>query len=87
MKQFPKNTHNKNIYCIYQVIIFMIITCIPAMGISDVSITQTIHLKTGWNAIFVEVLPDESDPDILFENSPITQVLAFLPDKPSIQFI
>jgi len=65
----------------------MIIASVPAMSFANVSITQTIQLTAGWNAIFVEVLPDEPDPDILFNNTPIVQVLAFLPDKSSVQFI
>jgi len=80
------NQYQKNRF-FYQTLLFMQIACIPAICMANVSITQTIHLKAGWNAIFVEILPDESDPDILFNNTPITQVLAFLPDQSSVQFI
>jgi len=87
MRQTLKINHNKKFCCIYQVIILMIITCIPAMCFANISITQTIHLKAGWNAIFVEILPDEPDPDVLFNNTPVSQILAFLQDKSSVQFI
>ena len=48
---------------------------------------QTIHLNTGWNAIFLEVFPDEPNPDFLFKDTPITQVLTIFAKDSSVQFI
>ncbi|KPA11458.1 conserved hypothetical protein, secreted [Candidatus Magnetomorum sp. HK-1] len=60
---------------------FMLVTyslvfiMIPVMALAGKTVTQTIHLNTGWNAIFLEVFPEEPNPDILFKDTPITQVL------------
>jgi len=50
-------------------------------------ITQTIHLTEGWNAIFIELDPENSAPDKLFKNLPIDQVFTYFPQKSSVQFI
>ena len=69
--------------------ILLIITCIwfPSTTYANVSITQTISLKSGWNAIFLEILPDNPDPDVVFINTPVTQALTFVPEISPIQFI
>ena len=68
-------------------IVMTICLWIPLTTNANVSITQTISLKSGWNAIFLEVLPDNSDPDIVFDRTPVVQVLTFVPEISSIQFI
>ncbi|MBF0451506.1 MAG: hypothetical protein HQK75_12445 [Candidatus Magnetomorum sp.] len=72
-----------------QFIIRMILFCLwfPSTIFANVSRTQTISLKSGWNAIFLEVFPDKPDPDVIFANTPVTQVLTFIPENSSIQFI
>ncbi|KPA14403.1 conserved hypothetical protein, membrane or secreted [Candidatus Magnetomorum sp. HK-1] len=60
---------------------------IPAMAFSGTTVSQTITLKAGWNAIFLEVLPEEPDLDKVFYHTPITQVLTFFPKNSSVQFI
>jgi len=82
-KGIPMIPSQKNI------VLMLVITCLwfPLTTFANVSITQTISLKSGWNAIFLEVLPDEPDPDVLFDNTPVNQVLTFVPEISSIQFI
>jgi len=70
------------------VIIMIICLCFSSsITFANTSITQTISLKSGWNAIFLEVLPDEPDPDVVFDRTPVRQVLTFVPEISSIQFI
>ncbi|KPA15655.1 conserved hypothetical protein, secreted [Candidatus Magnetomorum sp. HK-1] len=72
---------------------FMLVTyslvfiMVPVMALAGKTVTQTIHLNTGWNAIFLEVFPDEPNPDILFKDTPITQVLTIFAKDSSVQFI
>lgn len=54
---------------------------------SDVYRTQQINLKAGWNAVFLEVSPEASDPFLLFEGSPIDIVARYFPLVSSVQFI
>ena len=65
----------------------MIMLIIPVVTLASTNLTQTIHLKTGWNAIYLEVFPEDPDPDIIFKDSPVTQVLTMFADDSSVQFI
>jgi len=65
----------------------LVFIMVPVMAMANKTITQTIHLKAGWNSIFLEVIPDEPDPDILFKDSPITQVLTIYTNESSVEFI
>jgi hypothetical protein len=49
--------------------------------------TQTVALRPGWNAIFLNVDPIDRDPAKLFKQLPITRVAAFLPRTTTVEFI
>lgn len=49
--------------------------------------TQTISLHEGWNAVFLEVYPADSDPDVVFVSTTIDVAAAFYPHCSSAQFI
>lgn len=49
--------------------------------------TQTIQLRSGWNAVFLEVHPVEIKPAVLFDQSPIDVVAAFFAPGTSAQFM
>ena len=63
------------------------IICLAANAFANQTITQTIALKQGWNAIYFTVKPDQANPDILFEDTPVDQVLTFFPLHSPVQFI
>ena len=60
---------------------------VPGILLADHSRNQTIQLKKGWNAVFLEVDPEEHDPDKAFENLPVDLVATFYGQISSIQYI
>lgn len=49
--------------------------------------TQTIILKEGWNAVFLEVQPDAIALEQRFNNAPIQEITTFYDTRTSAQFI
>lgn len=49
--------------------------------------TQRFDLRKGWNAIFIQVEPESSEPGNVFASAPIDVVASFLPTRSSVQFI
>lgn len=49
--------------------------------------TQTIALRAGWNAIFIDVEPVERDPAKVFAGLPVAKVAAYLPSRTPVEFI
>ena len=43
-------------------------------------IAETIALKQGWNAVYLESTPDQSAPAQFFADAPVTRVGVYLPD-------
>lgn len=54
---------------------------------ADASRTQTIQLSQGWNAVFLEVYPPDSDPEIVFTNTPVDIAATFYSPGSPAQFI
>lgn len=50
-------------------------------------VSQTITLEPGWNAVYLEVEPQPSSCDTVFEGIPIESVWYWAPDTSPIQFI
>ena len=48
---------------------------------------QNISLKSGWNAVFLNVQVEETDLNKIFENTPIKKVISYYPRHSSVQFI
>jgi hypothetical protein len=51
------------------------------------TVVQDISLRAGWNAIFIEVDPIETDPNLLFSGLPIELVASLLKPATSAQYI
>jgi len=49
--------------------------------------TQTLALHRGWNSVFLEVTPPETDPSAVFTNLPVQIVAAHFPISSAVQFI
>jgi hypothetical protein len=54
---------------------------------ADTLRTQVIHLHKGWNAVFVEVDPVNSKPDVFFQGTPVTMAAAFTGADRTVQFV
>ena len=49
--------------------------------------TQTIELQEGWNAVYLEIEPKQTDPNVLFEGTPIEIAAAYLRPVTAQQFV
>ncbi len=49
--------------------------------------TQSIELKAGWNAVYLEVEPLETDPDVLLEGTPVQIAACYLRPVTAQQFV
>jgi len=58
-----------------------------SLSFADFICEQKINLKAGWNAIFLIVEPAPPNPDVVFADLPVDQVLSFFPKTSSVQFI
>jgi hypothetical protein len=69
--------------------IYLLFAIIWMSGTACAGLTriQTINLQKGWNAIFLEVEPEKINPDDLFANTSIQQVLAYYEKVSSAQYI
>ena len=54
---------------------------------ADVTRTQTIQLRRGWNAVFLEVFPSNSAPAKVFANIPVDIVASFQGKSTPAQFM
>jgi hypothetical protein len=56
-------------------------------GSRELTRTQEIGLTKGWNAVYLEVEPRDSDPAVVFRGLPIDQVATYFGSKDSAQFV
>jgi hypothetical protein len=49
--------------------------------------TQSVELSAGWNAVFLEVDPQEPDPRVLFKDLPVDMVTTFTTSTQGAQFV
>ncbi len=54
---------------------------------ADTSRTQTLSLHAGWNAVYLQVSPANSDPAVVFSNQPVSIVAAYFGNGSPVQFI
>lgn len=66
------------------ILVFLLIFCDAAWA---QWMTQTIHLRPGWNAVFLEVDPSPNDSDIVFSGVPVKSVWMWNKRFQSIQYI
>lgn len=60
------------------------LSLVPAKA--QTSASQAFNLITGWNAIYLEVAPDDPDPNAVFGGGGIEQVSGYFPRLTSAQF-
>jgi hypothetical protein len=58
-----------------------------AQGSNPLVRTQVFALKAGWNAIYVDVEPDDPAPGLIFTNTPVTKVAGFFPNNSPVEYI
>ncbi len=56
-------------------------------GAAGATRQQTVQLRKGWNAVFLEVTPQETEPAAVFAGSPVDIVAAFSGPLTSAQFM
>jgi hypothetical protein len=76
-------THMKSLY---QIGVIALLTSFPS-GMHAQWVQQTISLKAGWNAIFLNVQPEPADCDALFAGLPVESVWDFNPSVNAPQFV
>ena len=64
-----------------------ILCVLPGLVQAEWRITQTIELKAGWNAVFLELEPDDADPGIVFSGKPVKQLMTYFPRHSPVDFI
>ncbi|MBF0452261.1 MAG: hypothetical protein HQK75_16280 [Candidatus Magnetomorum sp.] len=67
--------------------LLMIVIWMSGTAFAGLTRIQTIDIHAGWNAIFLEVEPDQPDPDLLFAETSIKQVLAYYTKISPVQYI
>ena len=68
-------------------VMLIIALTVPGLLHAGQEITQTLDLKAGWNAVYLEIGPAEADPDVIFAGTPVTQALTYYPKNSPVQFI
>jgi hypothetical protein len=56
-------------------------------GRCETTRTQTVQLRQGWNAVYLEVYPLDPDPAIVFSNAPIDIAAAYYAHASAAQFM
>ncbi|GAA4812270.1 hypothetical protein GCM10011365_21170 [Marinicella pacifica] len=51
------------------------------------TITQTINLQPGWNAVYVEIEPQNNDIETIFSGVPVASVWRWIPEKLGSDFL
>ncbi len=51
------------------------------------TLSQTIQLTPGWNAVFLEITPDDPDLDAVFDGTSVDLVVSFYPMATPVQYI
>jgi len=69
------------------VIIFLCLISISKITYATKITSQSIKIKSGWNAIFIEVQPVDPNPDNIFNDTPVNLVLTYFTKNSSVQFI
>lgn len=54
---------------------------------ADTKRVQTLQLHQGWNSVYLEIAPTNSDPGLLFTNSAIDVVATHFPADQSVEFV
>lgn len=67
--------------------LLILVACFGAGRVLAADLSQTITLKPGWNAIHIELEPNEKDIGTVFAGIPVRSVWRWIPGKDTGQFI
>jgi hypothetical protein len=65
----------------------VLVGCGLTASLSAQTVTQTITLQPGWNAVWLEVQPEENSTDAVFASLPVASVWTRLERRSSVDFI
>jgi hypothetical protein len=66
---------------------FLAVSTFPFAVSADLRRVQAIELTKGWNAVFLEIVPDDPSPDAVFAQTPIAMAATYYPKNSSVSFI
>ena len=69
------------------VVAFVVLFSLVASGWAGTTRTQVINLHKGWNAVFLQVAPDNGDPSVVFANTPVSVVATYLAANTPVEFV
>lgn len=83
-------TLNQRGCMVFYCLVFSLIFSVGVSGTAQAgiaTITQSIELQPGWNAVYVEVAPENNDVEDIFSGIPVASVWRWIPEKLGRDFI
>ncbi len=65
----------------------VVLFCFAGAGLAAPEVQQILTLQPGWNAVFLEVEPENNDTESVFQGLPIESVWTWNPKRSAVQFI
>lgn len=67
--------------------VFLLFYLVATSGWAEMLRTQTVSLQKGWNSVFLQVAPTNSNPSSLFANTPVSMVATYLAASTPVEFV
>ena len=68
-------------------LVLFISALVPASHAGIATVTQSIELQPGWNAVYVEIEPENNDIETIFSGIPVASVWRWIPEKLGSDFL
>lgn len=68
-------------------LVLFISALVPASLAGIATVTQSIELQPGWNAVYVEIEPENNDIETIFSGIPVASVWRWIPEKLGSDFL
>lgn len=68
-------------------LVLFISVLVPASHAGIATVTQSIELQPGWNAVYVEIEPENNDIETIFSGIPVASVWRWIPEKLGSDFL
>lgn len=81
---FPPLFHRAAVRCLAML---LLAACLGSSALANPVRQQTVQLRAGWNAVFLEVHPEAADPATVFAGLPVDIAAAFTGPLSSAQFM
>jgi len=82
------NTTHRRWGAIWIPVLGILLSLFPANGVAATGLFEQVFvLQPGWNAVFLEVEPENSEVASAFSGVPIASVWTWMPDDGTVQFI